>query len=154
MELFGPPQFGLYQRLVNERDAEATVLLLGKLDYEKSTIHQLTVFANVSFRRGRALSIEVVSHFLPGPLHRDRERHEEHSGMVLVRGGARRAGYSARLHESSAHYRFKTNPETRGRSAYRASRRWRSSQSEDRKVRSCYGGQSLRELFRYRRGHR
>lgn len=48
MELFGPPQFGLYQRLVNERDAEATVLLLGKLDYEKSTVHHLTIYANVS----------------------------------------------------------------------------------------------------------
>lgn len=48
MELFGPPQFGLYQRLVNERDAEATVLLLGRLDYEKSAVHHLTIYANVS----------------------------------------------------------------------------------------------------------
>lgn len=47
MELWGAPQFGLYQRLVNERDAEATVLLVGKLDYEKSTVHHLTIFANV-----------------------------------------------------------------------------------------------------------
>lgn len=51
MELFGPPQFGLYQRLVNERDAEATVLLLGRLDYEKSTVHHLTIYANVSNNR-------------------------------------------------------------------------------------------------------
>lgn len=47
LELWGSPQFGLHQRIVNERDAEATILLLGKLDYETKTVHHLTIYANV-----------------------------------------------------------------------------------------------------------
>lgn len=50
LELWGSPQFGLHQRIVNERDAEATILLLGKLDYEKKAVHHLTIFANVSLQ--------------------------------------------------------------------------------------------------------
>lgn len=48
LELWGSPLFGLHQRLVSEKDAEGTVILLGKLDYEKSTVHHLTILANVS----------------------------------------------------------------------------------------------------------
>ena len=48
LELWGSPEFSLRQRRVNEKDAEGTVILLSSLDYEKSTIHHLTIFANVS----------------------------------------------------------------------------------------------------------
>lgn len=47
LELWGSPQFGLHQRLVTDRDAEGTVLLLSNLDYETRTVHHLTVLANV-----------------------------------------------------------------------------------------------------------
>lgn len=57
LELWGSPQFGLRQKLVTDRDAEGTVLLLSSLDYEKKTVHHLTLLANVSdiisFRLGR-----------------------------------------------------------------------------------------------------
>ncbi|RZC32411.1 cadherin-86C, partial [Asbolus verrucosus] len=46
LELWGSPQFGLYQKLITNRDAQATVVLLGQLDYETKTVHHLTVVAN------------------------------------------------------------------------------------------------------------
>lgn len=48
LELWGAPQFGLYQRLISERDAQATIVLLGALDYETTNVHHLTILANVS----------------------------------------------------------------------------------------------------------
>ncbi|XP_017775587.1 PREDICTED: cadherin-86C-like, partial [Nicrophorus vespilloides] len=46
LELWGSPLFSLRQRLISEKDAEGTVLLLGKLDYETKTVHHLTILAN------------------------------------------------------------------------------------------------------------
>ncbi|GJQ83212.1 hypothetical protein Trydic_g18236 [Trypoxylus dichotomus] len=46
LELYGPPQFGLRQRLVNERDVEGSIWLLNSLDYEKNPSHHVTIFAN------------------------------------------------------------------------------------------------------------
>ncbi|XP_063907032.1 cadherin-86C [Zophobas morio] len=46
MELWGGTQFGLHQKLINSRDAQATVVLLGTLDYETTTVHHLTILAN------------------------------------------------------------------------------------------------------------
>lgn len=48
LELFGPPQFGLRQRLVGERDVEGSIWLLSALDYEKNPSHHLIIYANVS----------------------------------------------------------------------------------------------------------
>lgn len=49
LELYGPPQFGLRQRLISERDVEGSIWLLNSLDYERSPSHHLIVYANVSF---------------------------------------------------------------------------------------------------------
>ncbi|XP_074033312.1 cadherin 86C [Leptinotarsa decemlineata] len=46
LELWGSPEFGLRQRLVSENDAEGTILLLNSLDYEKKTVHHVTIYAN------------------------------------------------------------------------------------------------------------
>ncbi|KAG5861068.1 Cadherin-86C, partial [Gonioctena quinquepunctata] len=46
LELWGSPEFGLHQKVVADKDAEGTVLLLNSLDYEKKTVHHLTIFAN------------------------------------------------------------------------------------------------------------
>ncbi|XP_028144582.2 cadherin-86C [Diabrotica virgifera virgifera] len=46
LELWGSPEFGLHQKLVTEKDAEGTVVLLSSLDYEKKTVHHLTILAN------------------------------------------------------------------------------------------------------------
>ncbi|CAG9859220.1 unnamed protein product [Phyllotreta striolata] len=46
LELWGSREFGLHQKLVTDRDAEGTVLLLSSLDYEKKTVHHLTILAN------------------------------------------------------------------------------------------------------------
>lgn len=48
LELWGSPLFGLRQRLINQRDAEAAVVLLGPLNYEMQTVYYLTILANVS----------------------------------------------------------------------------------------------------------
>lgn len=48
LELWGSPQFGLHQKLVSERDAQGTIVLLAPLDYETRTVHHVTVLANVS----------------------------------------------------------------------------------------------------------
>lgn len=48
LELWGAHEFGLYQKLINNRDAQATIVLLGPLDYETKTMHHLTILANVS----------------------------------------------------------------------------------------------------------
>ncbi|XP_057668019.1 cadherin-86C [Diorhabda carinulata] len=46
LELWGSPEFSLHQKLLNDRDAEGTILLLNSLDYEKKTVHHLTMLAN------------------------------------------------------------------------------------------------------------
>ncbi|KAK4881518.1 hypothetical protein RN001_004837 [Aquatica leii] len=46
VELWGSPLFGLRQRLINEKDAEAAVILIGSLDYETQRSHHLTILAN------------------------------------------------------------------------------------------------------------
>ncbi|KRT79541.1 Cadherin, partial [Oryctes borbonicus] len=46
LELYGPSQFGLRQRLINERDVEGSIWLLNSLDYEKNPSHHVTIFAN------------------------------------------------------------------------------------------------------------
>ncbi|KAF5298261.1 hypothetical protein FQR65_LT09772 [Abscondita terminalis] len=46
VELWGSPLFGLRQRLINEKDAEAAVILVGSLDYETQRSHHLTILAN------------------------------------------------------------------------------------------------------------
>ncbi|XP_022919825.2 cadherin-86C [Onthophagus taurus] len=46
LELFAPPEFGLRQRIVNGRDVEGTIVLVSRLDYEKSPSHHLLVYAN------------------------------------------------------------------------------------------------------------
>lgn len=48
MELYGTVQFGIHQKLISEKDAEGTIVLLSHLDYEKKTVHHLTILANVS----------------------------------------------------------------------------------------------------------
>lgn len=48
LELWGSSLFGLHQRLISPRNAEGTIILLGPLDYEKSTVHHIAVLANVS----------------------------------------------------------------------------------------------------------
>lgn len=48
LELWGSDLFGLHQRLISEKDAEGTVLLIGRLDYETQTVHHLIILANVS----------------------------------------------------------------------------------------------------------
>lgn len=48
LELWGSPLFGLRQRLINDRDAEAVVVLFGPLDYETQSSFHLTFLANVS----------------------------------------------------------------------------------------------------------
>lgn len=47
IELWGSPYFGLRQRLITEKSAEATVVLLSSLDYETQSSFHLTVLANV-----------------------------------------------------------------------------------------------------------
>lgn len=47
LELWGSPEFGIHQKLVSDRDAHGTVILLKPLDYEKRTTYHLTVLANV-----------------------------------------------------------------------------------------------------------
>lgn len=47
IELWGSPSFGLRQRLINEKDAEAAIVLFGPLDYETQSSYHLTVLANV-----------------------------------------------------------------------------------------------------------
>lgn len=51
LELWGSSLFGLHQRLISEKDAEGTVLLIGRLDYEAQTVHHLIILANVSNRK-------------------------------------------------------------------------------------------------------
>ncbi|XP_050313311.1 cadherin-86C isoform X2 [Anthonomus grandis grandis] len=46
MELYGTEQFGIHQKLITEKDAEGTIILLTPLDYEKKTVHHLTILAN------------------------------------------------------------------------------------------------------------
>ncbi|KAI4458914.1 fat atypical cadherin-related [Holotrichia oblita] len=46
LELYGPPQFGLRQRLISERDVEGSIWLLNSLDYERSPSHHLIIYAN------------------------------------------------------------------------------------------------------------
>ncbi|KAB0802799.1 hypothetical protein PPYR_04985 [Photinus pyralis] len=46
VELWGSSLFGLRQRLINERDAEAAIILIGSLDYETQRSHHITVLAN------------------------------------------------------------------------------------------------------------
>lgn len=48
LELWGSDLFGLHQRLITDKDAEGTVLLIGRLDYETQTVHHLIILANVS----------------------------------------------------------------------------------------------------------
>lgn len=59
LELWGSPLFGLHQRLINDRDAEGTIILLGRLDYEKSTVHHLTILANVSLLQLNDLKLSL-----------------------------------------------------------------------------------------------
>lgn len=47
MELYGTVQFGIHQKLISDRDAEGTIVLLSPLDYETKTVHHLTILANV-----------------------------------------------------------------------------------------------------------
>lgn len=47
LELYGSTEFGIYQKLISERDAQGTLVLLKSLDYEKRTTYHLTVLANV-----------------------------------------------------------------------------------------------------------
>ncbi|XP_048523425.1 cadherin-86C-like [Dendroctonus ponderosae] len=46
MELYGTVQFGIHQKLISDRDAEGTIVLLSPLDYETKTVHHLTILAN------------------------------------------------------------------------------------------------------------
>ncbi|KAK5650802.1 hypothetical protein RI129_001831 [Pyrocoelia pectoralis] len=46
IELWGSSLFGLRQRLINEKDAEAAIILIGSLDYETQRSHHITVLAN------------------------------------------------------------------------------------------------------------
>ncbi|XP_076253687.1 cadherin 86C isoform X3 [Rhynchophorus ferrugineus] len=46
MELYGTLEFGIHQKLISEKDAEGTIILIGPLDYETKTMHHLTVLAN------------------------------------------------------------------------------------------------------------
>ncbi|EEZ97721.1 cadherin-86C [Tribolium castaneum] len=51
LELWGAAQFGLYQKLITEKDAQATIVLLGALDYETTNVHHLTILANDPWTR-------------------------------------------------------------------------------------------------------
>ncbi|XP_060524871.1 cadherin-86C [Cylas formicarius] len=46
MELYGSPKFGIHQRLVSQKDAQGSIVLLNSLDYEIQTVHHLTILAN------------------------------------------------------------------------------------------------------------
>ncbi|KAL1491790.1 hypothetical protein ABEB36_012334 [Hypothenemus hampei] len=46
MELYGTAQFGMHQRLISDRDAEGSIVLLNRIDYEKQAVHRLTILAN------------------------------------------------------------------------------------------------------------
>ncbi|XP_066139053.1 cadherin-86C [Euwallacea fornicatus] len=46
LELYGTVQFGIHQKLISEKDAEGTIVLLNRLDYETKTVHHLTILAN------------------------------------------------------------------------------------------------------------
>ncbi|KAF5305560.1 hypothetical protein FQA39_LY01651 [Lamprigera yunnana] len=46
VELWGSPLFALRQRLINQKDAEAAVILIGSLDYETQRSYHLTILAN------------------------------------------------------------------------------------------------------------
>lgn len=47
IELYGTVQFGIHQKLINEKDAQGTIVLLAPLDYETKAVHHLTILANV-----------------------------------------------------------------------------------------------------------
>ncbi|XP_044262024.1 cadherin-86C [Tribolium madens] len=61
LELWGAPQFGLYQKLITERDAQATIVLLGALDYETTNVHHLTILANDPWTRMKEDTRNIAS---------------------------------------------------------------------------------------------
>lgn len=57
LELWGSPEFGVHQKLISERDAQGTLILLKSLDYEKRTTYHLTVLANVRYSNCELMNI-------------------------------------------------------------------------------------------------
>lgn len=48
MELWGSPLFGIRQKIVTPEMTEATIFLLGPLDFERQSMYHLSILANVS----------------------------------------------------------------------------------------------------------